>query len=118
VYAVALPQAAYAATADTITSTTAGKLAAAETRLSGLLSGKDSAKSTPALLGDLTDMTTQIGKATSAVSGLAAGALAVTPAQYNTNHAIMAPFKASATTARAALKQALSDAKTVRTALK
>ena len=118
VYSVALAQAAYAALADTVTSKTALKLNAEETRLSGLLSGKDASKSTAALQANLTDMTVQIGNATGAVSGLAAGSLAVTPEQYNGNHAVMAPFKTSATTARIALKQAQSDATTIRAVLK
>ncbi len=118
VYAVGLRQAAYAELADHVTPTIAARLTAEEARLSGRLSGKDAAKSTSALQADLTDMTAQIAKATGTVSGLAAGALAVTPAQFNSNHAVMAPFTASAAAARAALKQARSDAQTVRAALK
>jgi hypothetical protein len=118
VYAVAIPQAAYAVAADTATSTTLPRLTAAEQRLSTRLSGKGAAKSTAALQADLTDMTAQIGKAKTAVSGLSAAALAVTPAQYNANHSVMTSLKATVVTARTALKQARTDAKTIRTALK
>ena len=118
VYSVSLPQAAYTGLADTVISKTAAKLTAEQTRLSGLLSGKDSSKSTAALQASLTDMTAQIGNAGSAVAGLAAGSLAATPEQYDGNHDVMKPFKASATTARAALKQAQTDAKTIRASLK
>ncbi|MEB0002442.1 hypothetical protein QN345_02975 [Cryobacterium sp. 10I1] len=118
VSSVALPQSVFVTFADTVTSKTTANLAAEQTRLSGLLSGKDASKSTEALQADLTDMAAQIGKATGAVSGLAAGSLAVTPEQYAANHDVMKAFKASATTARAALKQAQTDAKTIRAALK
>jgi TolA-binding protein len=118
VYAVSLPQSAYAAIAVNITFSASARLTREEARLSRLLSGKDAAKSTTALQAALTDMSAQIDKATNAVSGLSAGVLAVTPEQYNSNHAVLVPFKASVVAARTALKQARSDAKIVRAALK
>jgi len=118
VSSVSLPQAAYTTFADTVVSKSAVKLSAEQTRLSGLLAGKDASKSTAALQADLTDMAAQISKATSAATGLATGSLAVTPEQYAANHDVMKAFKASTTTARAALKQAQSDAKTLRAVLK
>ncbi|MDY7541749.1 MULTISPECIES: hypothetical protein [unclassified Cryobacterium] len=117
VSSVVLPQAAYTVLADTVVSKSAVKLTTEQTRLSGLLSGKDASKSTAALQADLTDMAAQISKATSTVTGLATGSLAVTPEQYAANHDVMKAFTASATTARAALKQAQTDAKTLRAAL-
>ncbi|MET4783429.1 hypothetical protein [Glaciihabitans sp. UYNi722] len=117
VYAVGLPQARFAAAADSMT-TTLPKLGATEKRLSALLAGKDASKSTAALQADLSDMTAQIAKAASASSGVAASVLAVTPAQYDSNHAVLSAAKQSVLTARAAVKQAHADALAVRSALK
>jgi hypothetical protein len=117
VYAVAIPQAHYAATADNLTTHAIPRLTDAQQKLSALLSGRDSSKSTPALQADLADMTTQLDKASSSLSGLASTALAVTPATYNSNHGVLTAVKASLTSARAALKQARSDAATILAAL-
>jgi hypothetical protein len=83
VYAVALPQAA----ADRLDAAAVPRLTAAEQKLSAALACKDASKSTPALQGDLADMTQQ------SISGLAATALAVAPAAFNTNHAALAALK-------------------------
>ena len=117
VYAVALPQARFAAAADGLEASALPKLTAAEHKLSAALAGKYASKSTPALQSDLADMTTQIGAANRALSGLAAAALAVTPAAYNANQAVLKPFRQSLTTATTAVKQARADAKTVLAAL-
>jgi hypothetical protein len=118
VYAVAIPQAHIAAAADRLTSTTVPRLTDAQTKLAAALAGPDASKSTPALLADLADMSTQIAAASSSLSGLSAQALAVTPADYNSNHAVIAPLRASAKTAIADLKKAAADGKTVLAAIK
>jgi hypothetical protein len=118
VYAVALPQAHFAASADALEGTALPKLTAARQKLSDALAGPKASKSTPALQADLTDMTTQIAAAQQALSGLAAAALAVTPAAYDANHAVLTPVRQSLTTASAAVKAARADAKTVLAALR
>jgi hypothetical protein len=118
VYAVALPQAHFASAADRLDATAVPRLTAAEQKLSAALAGKDASKSTPALQGDLADMTRQLVTAQQSLSGLAATALAVTPAAFNANHTILAPVKQSLATATTAIKQARADAKTVLAALK
>jgi hypothetical protein len=118
VYAVAIPQSRFAAAADRLTSTTIPKLTDAQTKLAAALAGPDASKSTAALQADLTDMSAQISAATSDLNGVAARALAVTPAAFDANHAIMSPIRTSVTTAIADLKKASSDAKTVLAAIK
>jgi hypothetical protein len=118
VFAVALPQTRIVSVADRGVSTAIPKLTAAESKLAGLLSGKDASKSTPALQADLTDMTTQISAATSALNGVSSSALAVTPSDFNSNHSVLASARASVKTAVADLKKARSDAQAVRAALK
>jgi chromosome segregation ATPase len=117
VYAVALPQARYTAAADNLSSVSVPRLTDVQHRLSALLSGKDSSKSTPALQADLADMNSQIATATTSLSGLAAESLAVTPAQYNANHNVLSALKQKLNSARAALKHAREDARTIVAAL-
>jgi hypothetical protein len=118
VYAVAIPQARLAAGADRMTSTTIPRLTDAETKLAAALAGPDASKSTPALQADLTDMTTQITAATSALNGVSAAALAVTPADFNANHTVLASVRASVKSAIADLKKAAADGHTVLKAIK
>jgi hypothetical protein len=118
IYLVALPQARDATAADSAISVSLPKLTTRQSTLAALLTGKDSSKSTPALQADLADMTAEIGKASSALSGVSAAALAATPSGYNSNHDILASSKTSLATARAAIKQARTDAKTVAAAIR
>ena len=118
VYAVAIPQARLVAAADRMTGTTIPRLSDAQSKLAAALAGPDASKSTPALVADLTNMQSEIAAATSALDGVAANALAVTPADFNSNSAVMQPIRSSVTTAIADLKTAASDGKTVRAAIK
>jgi hypothetical protein len=118
VYAVAIPQSRLAAAADRMTSTTIPKLTDAQGKLSAALAGPDASKSTPALLADLADMSSQIAAAGTALNGIAAQSLAVTPSAYNSNHSVMAPIRSAVTTAIADLKKASTDGKTVLAAIK
>jgi len=118
VYAVALPQSRYAAAADRMTGTTIPKLTDAQTKLAAALAGPDASKSTPALQADLADMKNQIAAATSALDGVAAKALAVTPADFNSNHSVLQPIRGSVKSALADLKKAAADGKTVLAAIK
>ena len=117
VFAVALPQASYAAAADDLTDTTLPKLTAAQKSLAALLAGPDAGKSTPALQAQLADMAAKIGSAQMAINGVAAAALAVTPAQYDANKQVLAPIRQSVATALAASKAAGTDGTDVLAAL-
>lgn len=118
VYAVALPQSRAAAAADRMTSTAIPRLTTAQKKLSDALAGKFASKSTDALQADLADMTKQIDAASALLDGLAADALAVTPATYNSNHDVMKPIRADIATAVADLKKAHADGKTVAAAIR
>jgi hypothetical protein len=118
VYAVAIPQARLAAAADRMTSTAIPKATDAQTKLAAALAGPDKAKSTPALQADLTDMSAQITAATSALNGVAARSLAVTPSEYNSNHAVLSSVRSDVKTAIADLKKASADGKAVLAAIK
>lgn len=118
VYAVAIPGASYATASDDITGNALPKLVSAEAKLSAALNGKEKTKSTPALQADLTDMQTQITAATNALNGNAAAALAVSPDTFNSNHNVFAPIRANVVTARASVKTAIADGKTILAALK
>ena len=118
VFAVALRQAHLVSEADRLTGTTLPALTKEQSRLSGLLSGKDKAKSTPALESALQDMSSQISTASHDESGLASAALAVTPSAYDANHSALSSVESSSKAAAAAVKKAHADAKTIRQALK
>jgi len=118
VYAVAIPQSRLAAAADRMTSTSIPKLTEAESKLAAALAGPDASKSTPELQADLTDMSAQIAAATSALNGIAAQSLAVTPSAYNSNHSVLQPVRSAVTAAIADLKKATADGKTVLAAIK
>ena len=118
VYAVALPQARLASAADRLTGTTVPRLTSEQSKLSALLSGKDKAKSTAALQAELGDLSAQLTTASHDASGTASAALAVTPADYDANHAALSSAKTSLESARAAVTKAESDAKAVRQPLK
>ncbi|HEY1531047.1 MAG TPA: hypothetical protein VGF80_09545 [Galbitalea sp.] len=118
VYAVAVPQARLAGAADRMTSTSVPRLTDAQSKLAKALAGPDASKSTPALQADLTDMSAQIAAATSALDGVSARALAVTPDDYNANHTVLASVRSAVKTAIADLKKASSDGKTVLAAIK
>ncbi|HEX4057050.1 MAG TPA: hypothetical protein VHX87_01880 [Galbitalea sp.] len=118
VYAVAIPQARFAAAADRMTGTAIPRLTDAQTRLAAALSGPDAGKSTPALQADLTDMQNQIAAATSGLNGVAAASLAVTPADFNANHSVLEPERTSVKSALADIRKAVSDGKTILAAIK
>lgn len=118
VYAVAIPQSRLAAAADRMTSTSIPRLTDAQSKLAAALAGPDASKSTPELQADLADMSAQIASATSALNGVAAQALAVTPSAFNSNHSVLQPVRSEVKTAIADLKKASADGKTVLAAIK
>jgi hypothetical protein len=118
VYAVAIPQSRLAAAADRMTSTSIPRLTDAQSKLAAALAGPDASKSTPELQADLADMSAQIASATSALNGVAAEALAVTPSAFNSNHSVLQPVRSAVKAAIADLKKAAADGKTVLAAIK
>ena len=113
VYALALPQVHFAAAADTITVTVLPKLTDAQSKLAALLAGVDSGKNTPAVQALMTDLGNQITAITGATTGLSSTVLAYTPAQYDANHALLSPARASLAISRNDVKTARSDIATV-----
>jgi hypothetical protein len=116
VYAVVLPQSHYAAAADALTGSVIPHLNAAHQRLAQALAS--SPKSTPELEAKLQHMQGRIDAATKAITGVGGRALAITPAQYNANHAVLAPIRASIVTARDAARSARDDAREIVMALR
>ncbi len=114
VFAVVLPQSYVAAGADAVTEAAVPALQKAHDALATALAAKPDA-SAQALLDQ---MQQQIDAARAAATGVADSALAVTPAEYNANHAVLADERASLVTAVAAAKQARLLGKQVRAALK
>jgi hypothetical protein len=116
VYAVAIPQASYAAAADALTTSALPALVAAHDALATALAA--SGQSTPELEQTLADMQAAIDQATAAITGIAASALAVTPADFNSNSAVLADERAAVSTATAAARQARVYGNTVMEALR
>jgi len=118
VFAVTIPQTRVVAGVERATSMGIPNLTAAETRLAAALAGKDASKSTAALQADLADMKTQTAAANSALSGVAAKALAITPAEFNANKTVVKSIRTSVKSAIADLKKGRSDRKAIVTALR
>ncbi|MCU1413864.1 MAG: hypothetical protein JWN80_1204, partial [Microbacteriaceae bacterium] len=117
VYAVAIPQSLYAASADALTDSAIPALLTAQTALQAALAGPDRSKDTPAIDAQLADLATQITTAQNDSAGISAAALAVTPDQYNANHSVLAATRTSIKAAGVAAKAASADAKAVKAAL-
>ncbi|MES1212059.1 MAG: hypothetical protein ABUT11_00780, partial [Leifsonia sp.] len=75
-------------------------------------------KVTADLQAKLADMQSKTADAVSKTSGLAAAALAVTPAAYDANHAVLADDRAAARTAVADVTAAAQDGRAILAALK
>jgi hypothetical protein len=114
IYAVVIPQAHFAAAADAIGAGAVPKLQSVHDKLAAALVEKPN-DATQAILDD---MQKQIDTASSAVNGVADSALAVTPADYNANHAVLADERASIASAVSAAKQARILAREALAALK
>ena len=117
VYAVAIPQSLYAASADALTDSAIPALVTAENALQAALAGPDRSKDTPAIDAQMTDLANQIATAQSSSAGVSAEALAVTPADYNANHGALAGVRTAITTATTAAKAGSADVKAVKDAL-
>jgi hypothetical protein len=117
VYAVAIPQSFYAASADGLTDSAIPALLTAQKALQAALAGPDKAKDTPAIDAQMTDLANQIATAQASSAGVSAFALSVTPAAYDANHGIWGDTRAKVKTAAQAAKAASADAKAVKAAL-
>lgn len=117
VYAVGMQQAFVASAADGLTGKAIPKLQSASAKITAAFAAHPT-KVTPALTAQLADMKAKIADAVTKTSGLAEGALAVTPAAYNANHAVLTADRAAARAALADRKAAVQDARAIRTALK
>jgi hypothetical protein len=117
VYAVGLHQGYIAAAADGLTDTAIPKLQSAASKISAYLAAHPE-KSTPELQAKLADMQAKTADAVSKTTGLAAAALAVTPADFNANHAVLTDDRAAARDALADSKAAAQDGRAIVAALK
>jgi hypothetical protein len=118
VYALALPQVRFAAAADDMTVAVLPKLTDVQAKLAALLAGVDSGKNTPQVQAWMVDLAGQITAIGTETSGLSATVLAYTPAQYDANHALLAPARASLSISRNDIKTARGDISNVMKALK
>lgn len=112
VYAVAIPQAMVAAGADGLTTTAIPKLQKVAADLAGRVAAH------PDLQPKLDDMNAQIATAQSDTNGLAAAALAVTPASFDADSSVMADLRSKLRAAVAAAKQAAADGHAIVAGLK
>jgi hypothetical protein len=117
VYAVGLRQSYIAAAADGLTGTAIPKLQSAASKIAALFAS-DPSKATPDLQAKLADMQAKTADAVSKTDGLAAAALAVTPSDYNANHAVLTDDRAAARGALADTKAAAQDGRAISAALK
>jgi len=117
VYAVAIPQAFEAAAGDRLTGTAIPKLQSAHDKLAANLAAHPD-KWTDAMKAQLTDMASKISDASSHANGLAGRALAVTPAQYNSDKTVITSIRADLKTAVADTKAASADGHALLKALK
>jgi hypothetical protein len=101
VYAVVLAQAGVVRGSDRLTSDALPKLQKAHDAL--VAAGKDATK--------LATMQQDIDAATSGITGVADAAIAVTPAAYDANHAVLTPMRTSLTQAVAQARAAAAIAK-------
>ncbi|HSN10508.1 MAG TPA: hypothetical protein VLS51_00155 [Propionibacteriaceae bacterium] len=117
VYAVAIPQAFEAAAGDRLTGTAIPKLQAAHDKLAANLAAHPT-KWTDAMKAQLKDMQDKINDASSHANGLAARALAVTPAAYNADKTVVKDIRADVKTAVSDAKAAAADGHALVTALR
>jgi hypothetical protein len=93
-------------------------LLTAQEKLQAALDGPYADRVTPEIEADMAELANQISIAQTNVDGVAAAALAVTPADYNADPAVLAPAKVSITTATSAARLARLSAQNVVEALR
>ncbi|CAN5146826.1 hypothetical protein BH09ACT3_BH09ACT3_11370 [soil metagenome] len=117
VYAVALPQTLYAASADALTDSAIPALEKVQQALEAALAGPYASKSTPEIEASMASLDAQLTIAKESSAGQSAAALAVTPSAYNANRSVLTPIRESIVRAVAASKQAALAAQSVKQAL-
>lgn len=109
VLALVLPAARLAGSADVLQNTTIPKL----TTLSAKASSRVDATNAAVLQPLIDDLNAQITDASQSATGVAATVLAYTPAQWNTNHDLLAPARGSVQAAAANIAKARADVKQI-----
>ncbi len=118
VYALALPQVRLAAAADDITGGVLPRLTDALVKLSTMLAAADPGKDTALVKAEVSNLAFQIQTVSSMTNGLSAKILAYTPAQYDTNHALLSGTRQTLLSARAGVAMATVEIQSVLAALK
>jgi hypothetical protein len=118
VFALALPKVRYAAACDDVTAGVLPRLNDANARLSALLAGPDQSKDLPPVQAAMQDLATQLKNIATSTTGLSASVLALTPAEWNANHAILAGPRQTLEGVRADVHAARQDVITAVTAIK
>jgi len=109
VYALFLPQVLFASATDDLTASALPNLTDAQSKLEALLAGPDKSKDTPPVQAAMADLAARIGAATSATNGLSAQVLALTPADFDANHDILAGPRGTLKGAEADVHSARAD---------
>lgn len=107
VFVLVLPVSHLVAAIDRIDNTVDPRLTTTAGKISSRVTPADQAQIQPLL----TDLTNQVSTAKSATAGLPATLEGYTPAQWNTNHALLADAKGKLQTAKGAVTKARADAK-------
>jgi hypothetical protein len=117
VYVLLLPKVRLVASADRF-AVVEGKLSAIATTLQAkITSEKAAGKNVTAMQTQLTDLTTQTAAATTKSAGVVSPLLALQPADYNTDHAVLASYRATLGTALTEITAARNDAQLIVKAL-
>jgi hypothetical protein len=114
VLALVLPAARQAADADAITVTAIPVLNALSAKAQSYVTSANQATLQPMI----TTLNTDISGATTAASGLASTLLGYVPSQWNANHTLLSPSKATLQTANGDVKNARDEALQIRQYLK
>jgi hypothetical protein len=114
VLALVLPASHLTGTADGIDVTVIPKLMGLSAKAATYVNPSNQAALQPLI----NDMNTQIGAATTATAGVATTVLAFTPAQWNSNHDLLAPARGSVQASEKDVTTARSDAAKIRSVLK
>jgi hypothetical protein len=118
VFALALPQTRFAAAADDLLNGVVPRLTDAQHRLASLLSGADSGRNGASVQAAMSDLAKQITAISTSVTGMPTQILAFTPAEYDANHSLLLPIRATLTSARSDALAARSDVLTVLEAIR
>jgi hypothetical protein len=105
VIALVLPAARLAEAADSIEQRAVARLTADSTRAATHVRSTTDPTMEPLI----SNLNSEISAASAAVSGMASAVLGYVPSQWNANHALLSPAKATVSAASADVKQAISD---------